>query len=64
MKRKTYYVCKDGDRLCSLAVYSDGLPYAYKDGKWVFTPSLAKIQHEITDYEEISEEVANKLIGE
>lgn len=64
MKRKTYYVCKDGDYLCSLAVISDKGSYAYKNGEWVFTPGLAKIQHEDTDYEEISEAEAKEIMGE
>lgn len=59
-----YYVLKDEERVARVAKISDGLPYGYEGGEWVFMPGLAKIQYDDTDYEEISEEEANKLIGE
>lgn len=58
-----FYVYKYNGEVRRIAKISDGLPYGYEGGEWVFMPGLSKIQHEDTDYEEISEEEANKLIG-
>ena len=63
--KSIYYVYRDGDKIYRVARIDNGsLAYGYEGGKWVYMPSLIKIQNEITDYEEISEDEANKLIEE
>ena len=65
MDNKThYYVYKEGDQIYRIAKISNGDAYGYEGGEWISMPGLIKIQNEVTDYEEISEEEANKLIGE
>lgn len=57
-----YYVYKSGGIVTTIAMIKDGLPYVYKDDKWVFAPRLAKIQHEITDFKEISKKSVKQLM--
>ena len=50
---------KHGTRL---AKFENNLPYGYEGGEWVYMPSLFKIQNDITDYEEVTEEDAEQII--
>ena len=59
-----YYIHKLGDRITRLAKIDSGSAYGYENGRWVSMPGLVKIKFEVTDYEEISEEEAKKIMGE
>lgn len=61
-EKEHYYIFKNGDEVSVIAKISDGIPYEYESGKWVFAPRLAKIQYDDTDYDEISKAELDKLI--
>ena len=65
MSKTKYYILKLNNEIKRLAKIEDGaLAYGYEGGKWVSMPSLLKIQNDITDFEDISEDEANKIIKE
>lgn len=67
MKKVLYYVLiKQNGEIGRLAKFVDNIPYGYDPTKkeWVYMPALVKIQNDVTtDYQEISEAEAEKIIG-
>ena len=65
MAKTNYYVFKLNGEVRRLAKIEDGInAYAFVNGEWIPKQSLIKIENEITDYDSISEDEANKLIKE
>lgn len=62
--KELYYVHRDEGKVTRIAKKENGLYYGYEKGKWVEMPGLIKIEFEITDYEEITKEEAERLIKE
>jgi hypothetical protein len=65
--KELYYVWRlSNGKIANIAKRAkDGLYYAYNQkGKWEEQSNLKRIEFEVTDYERISEEEANKLIKE
>ena len=63
--KEIYYVyVSDNGFIGRVAKFVDGHPYGYDEdaGDWVFMPGLVKIKFDITDYEEITKEQAERLI--
>lgn len=59
-----YFVLRINGELKRLAKIEDNaVAYGYEGGSWVNMPDLLKIINDITDYDEISEDEANKIIG-
>lgn len=64
MNKTRYFVLRINGDLKRLAKIEDNaLAYGYEGGDWVSMPDLLKIINDITDYDEISEDEANKIIG-
>lgn len=64
MNKTRYFVLRINGDLKRLAKIEDNaLAYGYEGGAWVSMPDLLKIINDITDYDEISEDEANKIIG-
>jgi hypothetical protein len=64
MNKTRYFVLRINGDLKRLAKIEDNaLAYGYEGGSWVSMPDLLKIINDITDYDEISEDEANKIIG-
>ena len=61
-KKDRYYVYKHDGKVTRIAKIGDDGAYGWQDGKWVFMPGLRKIEWEITDYENISQEEAERLM--
>ncbi len=62
MDKVTYYVLRDNEENPKVLVkYEDGDFYGYEDGDWEYNPAYSKILEEDTDYEEVSEEEAEKI---
>lgn len=62
--QEKFYVLKRDGEVRRIAKISDGSAYGYEDGNWQPMQHLMKIQWDDTDFEEISKEEANNLIGE
>lgn len=64
-KKEIYYVNVNDDGVIGRIAKFDGvIPYGYDEEKneWIEIPSLIKIKFDITDYEEITKEQAERLI--
>ena len=62
-KKPTYYVYRDtGGNVTRLVKFEGTDPYRYEDKDWKFDARFTKILMEPTDYEEISEEEAEKVM--
>ena len=64
-KKEIYYVNVSDDGVIGRIAKFDGvIPYGYDEEKneWIEMPSLIKIKFDITDYEEITKEQAERLI--
>lgn len=59
-----YYVYRRNGEVRRIAKISNGSAYAYIKSEWVSMQGLIKIQHDITDFEEITKEEVEKLIAE
>ena len=65
MAKIKYYVYKHNGEVRRLVKIEDGInAEAYINGSWSSMPNLLRIQNEDTDFEEISEGEAEKLIKE
>lgn len=66
--KNRYYVHKLDGKVTRLAligtVKGEFGAYGYVDGEWKLMPGLFKIEHEVTDYEDISEAEAKKIMEE
>lgn len=62
--KEIYYVYKaDDGTLGRIAKRtSNGIYYGWEKGKWIEMPNLIKIELEITNYEKITKEEAERLI--
>lgn len=64
-KVENYFVHRNNGEVTRIAKIVDrALAYGWNAGKWVEMPGLLKIINDITDYEEISKEEAENLIGQ
>ena len=62
---KNYYVFRFNGEVRRIARITDNWDACgWENGKWVSMPGLLKIQHDITDYEDITEEEAMKLVAD
>ncbi len=62
-KNDRYYVHKYEGKVTRIAkICGSGGAYGWEDGKWVLMPGLRKIEWEITDFDDISKEEAERLI--
>lgn len=62
MKNKNrYYVHKLDGKVTRIARLGEDGAFGWVNGKWELMSGLWKIENEVTDYEPISEEEANKL---
>ena len=58
-----YYAYKSNGHVGRIAKQEPwGVFWGWENGQWVEMPSLCKITYEITDYEDITEEEAMRLI--
>lgn len=64
IKRALYFVYYDDEGKPTRVAKIEDVAYGWQDGKWEYMPNLIKIINEITDYEEISKEEAEKIIAE
>ena len=65
-KKETYYVYRgDNGEIGIIAKFVGAIPYGYdkEKGEWVEMPNLIKIKFEDTNYEEITQEEAERLIN-
>lgn len=63
VKNERYYVYKYNGKVTCIAKLGDDGVYGWIGGKWVFVPGLRKIEWDITDYEDISQEEADGSFG-
>lgn len=56
-----YYALESEGKVTRVARLGAAGAYGWEDGKWVSMPGLWKIENDITDYKQISEEEAKKL---
>ena len=64
--KETYYVYRgDNGEIGRIAKFVGAVPYGWdkEKGEWVEMPRLIKIKFEITNYEEISKDEAERLIN-
>ena len=61
-KKVRYYVHKYDGKVTRIAKIGDDGAYGWQDGKWVSMPGLHKIEWDITDFEDITQEAAERLI--
>ena len=62
---KNYYVFRFNGEVRRIARITDNWDACgWENGKWVSMPGLLKIEHDITDYEDITEEEAMKLVAD
>ena len=65
MKKEIYYIYRNDDGTTGrIAKFSNCLFYSFDDGVWVENANLIRIFFEITNFEEISKEEAEKIIKE
>ena len=64
MSKANFYVLRTGEKVNRLAKIEEGGAYGWEAGSWAHMPGLIKIQHDVTDYEEISESEAKAIIKE
>lgn len=60
--KNRYYVYRDEGKITRLARLGGDGAYGWESGKWVYMPSLWKIENDITDFEEISEKEAQDIM--
>lgn len=59
---ETFYVLRKNGAVKRIAkIVDNALAYAWENGQWIPMAGLLKIQNEVTDYEEISKEEAERL---
>lgn len=59
-----YYAYRRGGEVRRIAKIVGSSAFAYEEGQWIPMQGLIRIRYDDTDFDEISEEEANKLIGE
>ncbi len=65
MKKEIYYIYKNDDGTFGRVVKFENYTfYGFEDGKWIEMPDLVRIFFEVTNFEEISKEEAEKAIEE
>lgn len=64
MEETEYYVYRRDGEVRRIAKLVGSSAFGYVDGEWVPMQGLIRIRYDDTDFEEISEEEANNLIGE
>ena len=62
-KKDRYYVHKYEGKVTRVAKLGDDGAFGWEKGKWVEMPGLWKIEWEVTDYDDITKEEADKLIA-
>lgn len=57
-----YYVFRRNGKVRRIAKITSGCAFGYEHGRWIPIPGLIKIQHEITDFDEVSADEVKQMI--